>query len=68
MSIKLVLTRGFGNGTFSASIKDVVTAGYGISTAVVSVGYHAIEVSIQNGHNGTITAQNGHTGVINSTS
>lgn len=28
MSIALVVTRGFGNGTLEGSIKDVVTSGY----------------------------------------
>ena len=34
MSIKLVVTAGFGNGTFSGSIKDLVTRGYGIAVVL----------------------------------
>ena len=30
MSIALVVTRGFGNGTFNGTIKDVVLRGYSI--------------------------------------
>lgn len=30
MSIKLVVTRGYGNGTFSGTIKDVTLRGYSI--------------------------------------
>ena len=30
MSIALVVTRGFGNGTLSGTIKDAVTSGYSI--------------------------------------
>ena len=34
MSIALVVTRGFGNGTFNGSVKDVVLAGYSIGIPV----------------------------------
>ena len=34
MSIKLVVTAGFGNGTFTGSIGKVVTRGYNISTII----------------------------------
>jgi len=34
MSIKLVITSGFGNGTFSGSIGKVVTRGYTINPIV----------------------------------
>ena len=34
MSIALVVTRGFGNGTFNGTIKDVVLRGYSIGTVV----------------------------------
>ena len=34
MSIPLVVTRGFGNGTFNGTIKDVVLAGYSIGVVV----------------------------------
>jgi len=34
MSIRLIITRGYGNGTFSGTIKDLVTRGYGISTII----------------------------------
>ena len=34
MSIALVVTRGFGNGTLVGTIKDVVTMGYTIGAAV----------------------------------
>lgn len=37
MSIALVVTAGFGNGTFSGTIKDVVTRGYDISTIIPPV-------------------------------
>ena len=33
MSIALVVTRGYGNGTLTGSIKDVVTAGWTIGVA-----------------------------------
>lgn len=36
MAIKTIITRGYGNGTFSGSIKDVVTKGYSIATITVS--------------------------------
>ena len=36
MSIKLVVTRGFSNGTFLGAIKEVVTRGYTISDFVPS--------------------------------
>lgn len=35
MSIALIVTRGFGNGTLTGTIKDVVTRGYAIGVAVV---------------------------------
>lgn len=34
MSIALVVTRGFGNGTLTGSITDLVLAGYGIGVVV----------------------------------
>lgn len=34
MSIRLVVTRGFGNGTFSGTIKDVARRGYGAAVQV----------------------------------
>ena len=37
MSIALVVTRGFGNGTFSGTIPFVVTRGSTISTVIPSV-------------------------------
>jgi hypothetical protein len=37
MSIAQVVTAGFGNGTFSGTIKDVVTRGYDISTIIPPV-------------------------------
>ena len=37
MPIRLLVTRGFGNGTFSGSIGKVVTRGYNISTIIPSV-------------------------------
>jgi len=36
MSIRLVVTRGYGNGTFLGSIKDVTTRGY-IGAAIAGV-------------------------------
>ena len=36
MSIALVVTAGFGNGTFSGTIKDVVLRGYSIGEVVVT--------------------------------
>lgn len=38
MSISLVVTAGFGNGTLTGSIADVVTRGYSIGAAVVLAG------------------------------
>ena len=37
MSIPLVITAGFGNGTFNGTIGEAVTRGYGISTIIPSV-------------------------------
>ena len=37
MSIALVVTAGYGNGTFSGTIPFVVTRGYSISTVIPSV-------------------------------
>jgi len=37
MSIKQLVTRGFGNGTFLGTIAFAVTAGYSISTVIPSV-------------------------------
>lgn len=34
MSIRLIVTRGFGNGTFLGTIKDVVTRGYSIGADI----------------------------------
>ena len=38
MSIKLIVTRGFGNGTFLGAIKDVVTRGFTIGESLVVEG------------------------------
>jgi len=35
MSIPLIVTRGFGNGTLTGAIKDVVTRGYTIGEVVI---------------------------------
>ena len=35
MSIALIVTRGFGNGTLIGTIKDVVTRGYSIGSAII---------------------------------
>ena len=37
MSIALVVTRGFGNGTLTGAIKEVVTRGYTIGSALAFV-------------------------------
>lgn len=34
MSIRLIVTAGYGNGTFSGAIGRAVTRGYGISTVI----------------------------------
>lgn len=36
MAIATIITRGYGNGTFSGSIKDVITRGYSIGTPPVA--------------------------------
>lgn len=36
MSIALIVTRGFGNGTLVGSVSDVVLAGYAIGTEVIT--------------------------------
>lgn len=36
MAIRLVVTRGYGNGTFNGTIKDVVLRGYTIGEAVAA--------------------------------
>lgn len=38
MSIALVVTRGFGNGTFNGTIKDVVLRGYSIGETPFPLG------------------------------
>jgi len=40
MSIRLIVTRGFGNGTFNGDIANIVTRGYTIGTAadIISTG------------------------------
>lgn len=35
MSIGLIVTRGFGNGTLIGTIKDVVTAGFDLGAAII---------------------------------
>lgn len=35
MSIRLLITRGFGNGTFNGDIAHLVTRGFGIGTAII---------------------------------
>lgn len=42
MSIALIITRGYGNGTFTGSIKDVVTRGYSI--AAITTPSHTVGV------------------------
>ncbi len=37
MSIGLIVTRGFGNGTLVGTIKDVVTVGFTIGAPVVAL-------------------------------
>lgn len=39
MSVKLLVTTGFGNGTFNGTIKDVVTMGYTIGIQITKIGY-----------------------------
>lgn len=36
MSISLIVTRGFGNGTLIGAIKDTVTRGYSIGDVVIT--------------------------------
>lgn len=38
MAIRSIVTRGFGNGTFNGTIKDVVLRGYSIGEAAEVVG------------------------------
>ena len=54
MSIPLIITRGFGNGTFNGTIKDVVTAGYTIGVAVTKIGYLFTQAEI--GYNAGISS------------
>lgn len=42
MSIALIITRGYGNGTFTGTIKDVVTRGYSI--AAITTPSHTVGV------------------------
>ncbi len=39
MSIKLLVSRGFGNGTFSGTIPFSVTTGYTIGIQITKIGY-----------------------------
>ncbi len=41
MSIALVVTRGFGNGTLSGTIKDAVTMGYTLAEPPISLSISA---------------------------
>ena len=59
MSIKLIVTRGFGNGAFSTTIKDVVTRGFDVGIQIDVVGYLSGEISV-------FSATNGSARVINS--
>ena len=60
MSIAQVVTRGFGNGTFSGTIKDVVLAGYSIgeviSTPDRSLGVEGLIIADGQGVTGRILA------------
>jgi len=38
MSIRMVVTAGFGNGTFNGTIKDVTLRGYSIGEALLVIG------------------------------
>jgi hypothetical protein len=44
MSISLLVTRGFGNGTFAGSISKIVTAGF---TASSFVSFHAETINLR---------------------
>ena len=51
MSIALVVTAGFGNGTFNGTVTDVVLRGYGISDVILAIapGFGVGSVMTNNG-------------------
>lgn len=49
MSIALLVTRGYGNGTLTGAIKEVVTRGYTIGSALAFVApTHLMAISSEN--------------------
>ena len=55
MSIALIVTRGYGNGTLSGSITNVVTRGYSIGAPLAEhVGYLSGDISIEQSLSATI--------------
>lgn len=64
MSIALITTRGFGNGTLVGTIGKVVTAGYDFGISVTIIGFHEGEVSVFTAYNSIITATNAQTGEV----
>lgn len=46
MSIKLVVCRGYGNGTFSGTIKDVTLRGYSIGAVASTPGNYSGRVGL----------------------
>jgi hypothetical protein len=77
MSIALIVTRGYGNGTLVGTIKDIVLRGYDISTVIpptvpIATGLVGIQstgngiTSNQSTGNGIIGKQSAGNGVIGS--
>lgn len=64
MSIGLIVTRGFGNGTLVGTIKDLTTAGYDIAEVSISIGFHQGEVVVFSAYDGVVDAGNAYTGKV----
>lgn len=68
MSIALIVTRGFGNGTLTGSIKDVVTRGYTIGGTLFgpTLGASSL-ISLAVGENSSLSISYGSSSNINTT-
>jgi hypothetical protein len=65
MSINLIVTDGFGNGTLTGSIKDIVTMGYDIGIQIIAVGHLVGETLVFNAYNTSSSIVNALNGDIN---
>ena len=64
--IALVVTRGFGNGTFAGSVAKIITRGYDISSAVDIRAVHSLSGSFNDRQSlaGTFLDRRGLSGVF----